>query len=95
MQKPVMDFRIGCVEVAVWEKTMEHDGRSVTRYDVKFNRRYKNRESGEWKDTAYFDGDDLMRISLLAQRVAERLLIKERDLTPAVVPSLDDPDIPF
>ena len=95
MQKPVMDFRIGCVELAVWKKTMEHDGRSVVRYDAKLNRRYKDRESGEWKDTQYFDADDLMRIALLAQRAAQCLCIKERDLTPTVVPLLDDSDIPF
>ena len=95
MQKPVMDFRIGCVEVAVWEKTVEHEGRTATRYHAKFNRRYKDRQSDEWKDTQYFDADDLMKISLLAQRVAERLLIKERDLKPAMVPSADDSDIPF
>ena len=71
MQKPVMDFRIGCVELAVWKKTMEHDGRSVVRYDAKFNRRYKDRESGEWKDAKSFRIGDLPALIFGLQKALE------------------------
>lgn len=82
MAKPVYTLRKGAVQLAAWEKVGE-DGRKG--YSVKLNRRYKDKATGEWKDSPFFfDNDLLVAAELLREAFAELCVTVGDSPTPAV-----------
>ena len=58
--KPVKEFRVsGGISAAVWRNTATVDGRPVVRHSVKFQKRYRDKKTGEWADSQYYYPKDL------------------------------------
>lgn len=63
MNKPVQDFKNKGVSVAVW--TAKNGG-----YSFSIQKRYKDKQSGEWKESRYYYKDELEAlIELLKEAV--------------------------
>ncbi len=73
-KKPVQVFKAGGVRAAIWENTIERDGRSVPAYSVQIDRTYKDGE--EWKRTNRFRLSELPRVELVARKAFEFLSLK-------------------
>src|SRR5688572_27109789 len=71
--RPVKSFSCpvngGAVEVAVWGKVIQIDGKDVTVYSVTIHKSYKN-ELGEWKHTSYLRGSECHVACRLLERAA-------------------------
>jgi hypothetical protein len=52
--QPFFKTRSGLVSTAVWENKIEIDGEERTLFNIKFQRGYKDKETGEWKNTDSF-----------------------------------------
>jgi len=57
--QPIFKTRSGTVSTAVWENTIKKNGEELTLYNIKFQRSYKDRETGEWKNTDSFTPQSL------------------------------------
>lgn len=77
--KPDKVFRAGRVSAALWRSESEQDGRTVVTWSTKVQNRYRDRQTGEWKDTDYFFPDDLPRLALVAQQAYECIVLKESE----------------
>jgi len=67
-QPPVTTYRMGAVSGAVWANLREEeDGQSVVRHSVKIKRRYRDPQTGEYRDSDYFFPDDLPYVWLIAK----------------------------
>ncbi|MFA6132820.1 MAG: hypothetical protein WC869_02245 [Phycisphaerae bacterium] len=75
---PIKEFRVGGgIKVAIWRNETEQDGRTVVQYSTKPQRRYRDRQTGEWKTTEYFRPQDLPHLILAAQKAFEFTSLKE------------------
>ena len=71
--KPVKTFRDGAIKATVWGNESDKG----TFYSVDVVRSYKNDETGEWKDTTSFSGNEILRASnLLAKAYNHTLDLK-------------------
>ena len=59
MNGPEHVVRIGSTSASVFANTVERDGKQVTVRNVKLQRRYKDKETGEWKSNASFTLSEL------------------------------------
>ena len=57
--QPIFRTRSGPVSTAVWENIIEKDGKEITLLNMKFQRGYKDKETGEWKNTESFTPQSL------------------------------------
>lgn len=78
-QQPVKEFRVGGISTSVWSNESEKDGRIVRRYSVRLKKRYRDRQSGEWKDSDYLFTDDLPRARLVLDKAYEYVALKESE----------------
>lgn len=66
--QPFFTTRSGAVSTAVWENTIKKNGEELTLYNIKFQRGYKDGETGKWKNTDSFTPQSLgnLLINVLA-----------------------------
>ena len=57
--QPIFKTHSGAVSTAVWENKIEKDGEEITLYNIKFQRSYRDAETGEWKNTESFTPQSL------------------------------------
>ena len=80
---PVKKFKCGPVVAAVWEKeitiTDRMDGKkkTIALQSVSFQRRYRDRKTGEWKNSTSYPTDNLADLIMLAHRCAEWIKLKD------------------
>jgi hypothetical protein len=75
--KPVKDFRAGTtIQASIWRDDSKKDGRTVTKYSVRIQKRFR-KENGSYENTDYFFPDDLPRLALLAQKAFEYIALSE------------------
>lgn len=67
---PAAKFRYGRIHASIWANETE----SGTRYSATFERRYKDRETGEWRSTQSFDNHDLAALGFLVHEVNMKIL---------------------
>jgi|KBSSwiStaDraftv2_1062776.scaffolds.fasta_scaffold1453265_1 hypothetical protein len=60
--KPIHDIRLGLVKAAIWK----HDNENGPWYSVSINRSYKDKDGDEWKQTDFFNRDDLLLVAKVA-----------------------------
>lgn len=84
-QKPIKEFRAGNVKAAIWEDEREDQGRTTTRHSVKIQKRFLDKNTGDWHDTDYFFPNDLPRLCLVAAKAFEHIALRESE---------DDPGMP-
>ena len=75
--KPVQVFKAGGVRAAIWENTIERDGKSVSVHSIQIDRTYKDGE--EWKRTNRFRLNELARVELVARKAFEFLSLKAEE----------------
>ena len=73
--KPLHTIRDGSLKATVWKNESEKG----PWLSVDFSRGYRTRD-GDWRDTSSFRGDDLLKLSFLAQK-AYAYTLKYRDAT--------------
>lgn len=78
-RKPTKRFRAGPVSVSIWENEIARDDATMIRYTVRFSNRYKDKNSGEWKETAYYHPPDLPKLILVAQKAFEFTSLHESE----------------
>lgn len=78
-RKPSKRFRTGPVSVSIWENEVVRDDTTMIRYSIRFSNRYKDKNSGEWMDTAYFQPQDLPKLILVAQKAFEFTSLHESE----------------
>ena len=76
---PDQVFRAGTVSAAIWKKETTQDGRNVVQFSVRVQKRYKDADTGEWKNTDYFFPEDLPRLELVAREAYRYVALKEND----------------
>lgn len=77
-QPPIKELRAGAVKISLWESKFERDDRTVIRHSAKIEKRYYDKESGQWKTSSTYFADDLLRLRLLADKATEFMLLKEK-----------------
>ncbi len=74
--KPVQSFKAGTVEVSIWGKVVEVEGREKTFYNITWHRDYKSKE-GEWKSTNSLDVHDIPKLKLVLDKAYEWIMLKK------------------
>ena len=77
--KPVQKFRYGLVSCAVWENTIEKDGKTITLQNLTFQRSYRDKETGQWKNTDSFTPQSLGNLLITVLDAATELCRVDQD----------------
>ncbi len=73
---PEKKFSAGPIVATVWKNTTEKNGKAAEYYTVSLDRRYKDRND-KWQSTNSMRVNDLPKITLVAQKAYEYLILKE------------------
>ena len=71
--RPVHEVRLGAIRASVWA----NEGENGTRYNVTFDRAYKDGDA--WKSTSSFGRDDLLVLAKAADQAHTWILSQPRD----------------
>ena len=74
-QSPIKEFRAASIKAAIWGEEREEEGRTVVRHTVRIQKRYLDKNSGEWRTTEYFFPNDLPRLCLVAEKAFEYIAL--------------------
>ena len=74
-QSPIKEFRAASIKAAIWGEEREEEGRTVVRHTVRIQKRYLDKDSGEWRTTEYFFPNDLPRLCLVAEKAFEYIAL--------------------
>ncbi|MFA7281373.1 MAG: hypothetical protein WC100_14915 [Sterolibacterium sp.] len=77
--RPVKEFRSRNLKVAIWENQSEQDGQTVVQHSMTFQKRYRERQSGEWKDSGTLFADDALVLAQLLERAFAWIAIRESE----------------
>ena len=77
-QKPIKEFRIGQIQVAVWRNESQENGQTIVKHSVRIQKRFRDEDS-EYKDTNNYFPDELPKLSLAVNRAYEFIALKERN----------------
>ena len=80
MTKPVKVVRAGGVRAAVWENTVNRDGKEIPVFSVQIDRTYK--DGDQFKQTSRFNLQDLPKVALVAGKAYEFLTLKDQESDP-------------
>jgi len=83
-RSPIKEFRAASIKAAIWSEEHKEQGRSVVRHTVRIQKRYRDKDSGEWRTTEYFFPNDLPRLCLVAEKAFEYIALNESTDEPAV-----------
>ena len=75
-QPPIKVFRSGPIKFAVWLNTVTRDGEEVKFHSLKITKVYRDKNSGEWKNSNRLFVDDLPKVAMLATKVCSELGIQ-------------------
>ena len=76
-RKPVRRFKAGSVSAAIWAAQVDKNGRTVTRYSVRIEKRYRDRE-GNFQTSHTFFPNDLPRVQLVTGKAYEFCSLQEK-----------------
>lgn len=82
MAQPIITVRRGGLSVAVWEN---RDAEGRVNYSSQLQKRYKDKASGQWKDSQYLFESDLLEAAELL-RAAWHKIRQKRDNAPKQAP---------
>ena len=86
-QQPVKEFRAGAISAAVWRNEIERNGRTITQHSVQLQKRYRDPESGEWRDSSSLFPNDLPKAQLLLAKAFEYICLKQGEEDNADLPT--------
>ena len=81
-RRPVKEFKAGTIKAAIWEDEREDQGRIVVKHSVKIQKRFFDKNTGDWHDTDYFFPNDLPRLCLVAAKAFEHIALRESENDP-------------
>jgi hypothetical protein len=67
--KPIHEIRLGRIKAAIWESRVVTEEGERASYRVSFAKLYKDQDD-QWKDTRYFDREDLLLVAEVARLTA-------------------------
>lgn len=73
-QAPVAKFRAGQVSSALWENTIQVRGGTVKILKATVQRRYKDKDSGEWKSSMSFSRTEIPLAIYCLQKAFEKMI---------------------
>jgi len=76
-QKPIKEFRIGWIQVAIWKNESEENGKTIVKHSIRIQKRFRD-ENGEYQDTNNYFPDELPKLSLAVSKAYEFIALKER-----------------
>ena len=77
--KPEKRVSAGAIQASVWRNEIQKDGKISEYKTISFDRRYKDKKTGEWKSTNSMRITDLPKAIAVLSKVYEYLVIKEND----------------
>lgn len=77
--RPIREFRSRGLKVAVWENQTEQDGQTVVQHSLTTQKRYRDRQTGEWKDSSTLFPDDILRMARLLERAYDWIEMREAE----------------
>ena len=76
---PEKKFKAGAVSATVWRNTITRkDGSSADILTVSFERRYKDKETDEWKSTRSLRASDLPKAVVVLNKAYEYLILNSQ-----------------
>lgn len=84
-QQPVKEYRSGSISSAIWRNETDRDGKTVVQHSVRVRKHYRDRVTGEWRESDYLFPDDLPRVQLVLAKCYEFIVLQESE---------DDSDLP-
>ena len=78
-QSPIARFQAGQVSAALWENQVEIKGRIVTLLKATVQRRYKDKNSGEWKSSSSFGRNEIPLAIYCLEKVFEKIIEKQKE----------------
>jgi hypothetical protein len=78
-QTPIAKFQAGQVSAALWENQVQIKGRTVTLLKATVQRRYKDKDSGEWKSSGSFGRNEIPLAIYCLQKAFEKIIEKQKD----------------
>jgi len=73
-QAPVAKFKAGQVSSALWENSIQVRGGPVKILKATVQRRYKDKESGEWKSSMSFSRNEIPLAIYCLQKAFEKII---------------------
>ena len=73
-QAPIAKFRAGEVSSALWENDIQVRGQSIKILKATVQRRYKDKDSGEWKSSTSFSRNEIPLAIYCLQKAFERIV---------------------
>ena len=73
-QQPVAKFRAGQVASALWENDIQVRGGTVKILKATVQRRYKDKDSGEWKSSTSFSRNEIPLAIYCLQKAFEKII---------------------
>ena len=80
-QAPMKSLRVGSLRCAIWANQAQRDGRNVTDYTIRINRRYKDRND-QWQTTDSLFPENLLAAAFLAQKAFEFIALNTSEAEP-------------
>ena len=77
--RPAKEFRSRNLKVAIWERQTEQDGQTVVQHSLSTQKRYRDRQSGEWKDSGTLFPEDALRLARLLERAYDWIEVREAE----------------
>lgn len=77
--RPVKEFRSRGLKVAIWENQTEQDGQRVVQHSMTFQKRYRDRQSGEWKDSGTLFAEDALVLAQLLEQAYRWIAVHEAE----------------
>ena len=73
-QAPIAKFRAGQVSSALWENDIQVRGQTIKILKATVQRRYKDKDSGEWKSSTSFSRNEIPLAIYCRQKAFERIV---------------------
>ena len=73
-QTPVAKFRAGQVSAALWRNEIQVRGQTIKVLKATVQRRYKDKDSGEWKSSMSFSRNEIPLAIYCLQKAFEKMI---------------------
>jgi len=74
---PFKTFRAGKMSLALWQREVEQEDRTYVQYSIKIQKRYREKQTDEWKTAEYLYASDLPNLIICALKAFEFISLTE------------------
>ncbi len=76
-QHPVEEWQAGSVTVAMWRSEEEVDDRIWVRWSARVKKSYKDKRTGEWKESDYYFPADLSDLAIVVRHALDYVRLRK------------------